>query len=86
MSIWALGEFRDAPMELRILDDSRNPSLEEDVVGQFGSQSKSAKKATLTRRIAYQGERLAGLLVVSVEDCSGENSFGFLFQVCKTGF
>lgn len=76
-STWALGEFRDAPLELRIFDNSRNPSLEEDFVGQFGSQSKHTKKATLARRIAYQGERLAGLLVVSFEDCSGENSSGF---------
>lgn len=85
-SEWALGEFRDPPIEWRLLDNSSSngaaggrgsgqtssgsPQLPAGDVGKAASPSGGAvggRRRVLSTRSAYQGERLAGLLVVKFE-------------------
>lgn len=79
-SEWALGEFRETPIELRLLDhrgaSKANPAEGEREGG--GNRAQAASTASrgvvggAARRIAYQGERLSGLLVVKFDAGSGE--------------
>ena len=70
-SVWALGEFREAPIELRLLDSGDDASVQ-DSGGHTGPLV--TNKATPARRIVYQGERLVGLLVVGFDAGAGEGA------------
>lgn len=93
-SEWALGEFRDAPIELRFLDHKSAGSrgvLAKGGVGVGGaggdihstpqqgqgrsvgvSSTAGGGRRVVSTHSAYQGERLAGLLVVKIEAGVGE--------------
>ena len=85
-SEWALGEFRDTPIELRLLDrggagtvgkgfdDAGEGGTEEDGRSQSGTTA-AGRVASSSRRVAYQGECLAGLLVVKFDGENGEPFF-----------
>lgn len=74
-SAWALGEFRESLIELRLIDQHhqrlvRARGIDEDGAGEEGGIRE--EEASL---IAYQGENLAGRLVVKLED-AGEPGTG----------
>ena len=85
-SEWALGEFRDAPIELRLLDrggagtvekyfsGAGEGGAEEDGRSQGGTTA-GGRVVSSSRRVAYQGECLAGVLVVKFDGENGEPSF-----------
>lgn len=82
-SEWALGEFRDPPIELRLLDNSgaaaeagkgggntSSTGTSQQQPGEVGKDVSTAvggRRRVLSTRSTYQGERLAGLLVVKFE-------------------
>jgi len=75
-SEWALGEFRDAPIELRLLEHRINsgggePQQEQRAEG-GGAAASGGRRRVLSIRSAYQGERLAGILVVKFDAAAGE--------------
>lgn len=84
-SEWALGEFRDAAIELRLLErKSASSGAKRGEGGGGGGDTGSQEQASsissaaggrrraVSIRSAYQGERLAGLLVVKIEAGAGE--------------
>ena len=89
-SEWALGEFRDAPIELRLLEHSNSssgaavpqaPGAAGDssppqyrTAGTDAAAAGGGRRRVLSIRSAYQGERLAGLLVVKFDAGAGESS------------
>lgn len=91
-SEWALGEFRDAPIELRLLEHKNTgaaaaAAVAEGAVGEgspqqrrpVGTDAASAaagggRRRVLPTRSAYQGERLAGVLVVKFDAGAGEHT------------
>lgn len=89
-SEWALGEFRDAPIELRLLDRGKAGAIakgfsgteeggaEEDGRSQGGAAG--ARVALSSSRVAYQGECLSGVLVVKFDGESGERFFPLLLM------
>lgn len=77
-SDWALGEFREARIELLLLehDGAMSGNLVKsgaaapasvDHAGSSAYRPRSGVASSSSRRIAYQGERLAGLLVVKFD-------------------
>lgn len=85
-SEWALGEFRDAPIELRLLDrggagvaakgfgGAGEGGAEEDGRSQGGTAA-GGRVVSSSTRVAYQGECLAGVLVVKFDGENGELIF-----------
>lgn len=85
-SEWALGEFRDAPIELRLLDrggagmaakgfgGAGEGGAEEDGRSQGGAAA-GGRVVSSSTRVAYQGECLAGVLVVKFDGENGEPFF-----------
>lgn len=87
-SEWALGEFRDAAIELRLLEhrntggaaaakggsagDIRGSPQQQGPEGSVSAAAPGGRRRLLPIRSAYQGERLAGLLVVKIEAGAGE--------------
>lgn len=86
-SEWALGEFRDAPIELRLLDRGKAGTVAKgfggaeeagaDQDGRSQGVTGGGRVASSARRVAYQGECLSGVLVVKFD---GENGEAFLLQ------
>ncbi|CAM9426867.1 unnamed protein product [Pylaiella littoralis] len=83
-SEWALGEFRDAAIELRLLErKSASSGAKRGQGGGGGGDTGSQEQASsicsaaggrrraVSIRSAHQGERLAGLLVVKIEAGAG---------------
>ncbi|CAM9220960.1 unnamed protein product [Ascophyllum nodosum] len=81
-SVWALGEFREAPIELRLLDSGDDASVQDS--GRHTGPLVT-NKATPARRIVYQGERLVGLLVVGFDAGAGEAGDARLHRWRKFG-
>lgn len=75
-SEWALGEFRDAPIELRLLEHRSNSAggvpRQEQRPAAGDAAAPGGRRRVLSIRSAYQGERLAGLLVVKFDAGAGE--------------
>ncbi len=76
-SEWALGEFRDAPIELRLLEHGSIgaggvPQQEEHRPSGGDAAAPGGRRRVLSVRSAYQGERVAGLLVVKFDAGAGE--------------
>lgn len=84
-SEWALGDFREAALELRILDagsvsssgthqDGNNTVRPEPVAEETSEAGRRETTAAAEggEHLAYQGERLSGLLVVKLDPGSGE--------------
>lgn len=75
-SEWALTEFPQPSIELRLLDHStsasENGSRRAGDHGRGGAQQAGSARTVSSTRIAYQGERLAGVLVVKFDAGSGE--------------
>ena len=93
-SEWALGEFRDAPIELRLLEHTGTnaggiPQQEQRREGSDSAAAAAAagggRRRALSIRSAYQGERLAGLLVVKFDAGVGEQQT-FLIATPIVGF
>lgn len=80
-SEWALGEFRDAPIELRLLDRGKAGAVAKGFSGaeeDGRSQGGAAGRALSSSRVSYQGECLSGVLVVKFDGENGERIFPLL--------